>query len=79
MNVPKELVIMTPEKFSELLDHRLTAGMRYIDAVVDICEKTGIEIETVPKLMTSKIRKRIKSEAESLNMLKRKGARLPVG
>jgi hypothetical protein len=79
VNVSKELVIMTPEKFSELLDHRLSSGMRYIDAIVDICEKTGIEIETVPKLMTPKIRKRIKSEAESLNMLKRKGARLPVG
>ena len=79
MNVAKELDIMTPEKFQEHLTERLSRGMKHIDAIVDICEKTGLEFENVPKLLSSKMRKTIKLEATCLNMMKIKGPRrLPI-
>ena len=54
-------------------------NMTYVDAIVDICAKKGIELESVPKLLTPKIRKIIQNEAITLNMLKPKsGKKLPI-
>jgi hypothetical protein len=74
-----ELQIITQTMFFEMLNERVTKNnMSYVDAIVDICDTQGVEIESVPKLLNQKIRKLIQNEALALNMLKRKGARLPI-
>ena len=50
----------------------------YMDAIVHYCENTGMEIETAAKLINSKIKQSIASEASDLNMMKEKINKLPV-
>ena len=79
MNIANELDIMTSVKFRELLEEKVAQdNVSYIDAIVDICEKTGLEIESVPRMLNMKTKKILRNEATNLNMLKKKGARLPV-
>ena len=78
-NISKELDIMSTTKFNQLLEERVsTDRISYIDAIVDICQKTGLEIESVPSLLNNRTRKIIRNEAANLNMLKTQGAKLPV-
>jgi len=50
----------------------------YIDAIIHYCENHEIEIETAAKLINSKIKQSIASEASDLNMMKEKISKLPV-
>jgi len=78
-DIAKELDIMSTSKFNELLEDRVCDDkLSYIDAIVDICSKTGLEMESVPALLNNRTRKIILNEASNLNMLKNKGAKLPV-
>ena len=79
MDIAKELDIMTSVKFRQLLEEKVAQdNVSYLDAIVDICEKTGLEIESVPRMLNVKTKKILRNEATNLNMLKKKGARLPV-
>ena len=79
MDIAKELDIITPAKFRELLEDKVAQdNVTYLDAIVDICERTGLEIESVPRMLNIKTKKILRNEATNLNMLKKKGARLPV-
>jgi hypothetical protein len=52
---------------------------RYIDVILELCEKHGIEPESVAKLVTKPIREKLKAEFENKNMLKGgKKAKLPL-
>lgn len=77
----EELNFITQEKFQELVEKRTREkNMSYMDAIVSICEEIKLEYESVPKLITPKMKKLIKSEATSMNMMKnkKKSARLPI-
>ncbi len=50
----------------------------YMDAIVHYCDIHGMEIETAAKLINSKIKQSIASEASDLNMMKEKINKLPV-
>jgi len=50
----------------------------YIDAVVHYCDKHNMEIEVAAKLLNTKIKQSIASEASDLNMMKEKINKLPV-
>jgi hypothetical protein len=50
----------------------------YMDAVVHYCERNDMEIEVAAKLLNSKIKQSIASEASDLNMMKEKINKLPV-
>ena len=79
MDIAKEHDIITPVKFRELLEEKVTQdNVTYLDAIVDICETTGLEIESVPRMLNMTKKKILRNEATNLNMLKKKGARLPV-
>lgn len=41
-----------------------------VEAIVQYCEETGIEIEVAASLISPHLKSRIKEEAESINMLK---------
>ena len=50
----------------------------YMDAIVHYCDNSGMEIETAAKLINTKIKQSIASEASDLNMMKEKIQKLPV-
>ena len=73
--------VMTPDRFAKVLDRTVNEkNLTYLDAIMHVCESTGLEIELVPRLMTPRIKKILTSEANSLNLLKRKPdePRLPI-
>lgn len=73
------LQVITQEMFFEMIKERIAkAKMSYVDAIVDICEKKNIDIESIPKLIDAKLRKILKNEALNLNMIKRSGRKLPI-
>jgi hypothetical protein len=49
-----------------------------MDMLVDYCIKREIEMESVAVLLTSSLKEKIRAEAEELNLLKRKGGKLPI-
>ena len=58
---------------------QVNKGMNYIDAIVHFCEKNGVDVESVPKLIPKPLKEKIKYEASELNFLKRSSrAKLPL-
>jgi hypothetical protein len=49
----------------------------YIDAVLHLCEKHGVEPDTISKLLSKPIKERLKVEGQQLNLLKR-DSKLPL-
>ena len=51
---------------------------KYMETIIDLCEKYSIEPESAAKLLSKPIREKLKSEFESLNMVrgKRKTSKL---
>ena len=45
--------------------------MNYIDAIIYFCECNGIDLESVPKLISKPLKEKIKYDAMELNFLKR--------
>ncbi len=76
----EELNFITQEKFIELVENIVkTKKMSYMDAIVFVCEDIKLEYESVPKLINIKMKRLIKNEALSANMMKKKkSARLPI-
>ena len=50
----------------------------YLEAIVEHCKETGLEMEVAASLITPNLKSRIQEQAERLNMLKTKSGRLPV-
>ena len=53
---------------------------KYIDAILELCDKHGIEPESVAKLVTKPIREKLKAEFEDRNMIRgrKKSSKLPL-
>ena len=71
--------ILDPTDFLAEVEELAADGVEYIDAVVEVATKRGIEIETAAAIIKKSelIKSRIQQEAEDLNILP-KTARLPV-
>jgi len=70
-----------PSRFAQEIEALVqTHGdMNYIDAIVYFCEQNGIDVESVPKLISKPLKEKIKYEAMELNFLKRSSrAKLPL-
>jgi len=52
-------------------------GVHCMDAIIQICEESGIEIEVAATLISSHLKARIKEEAQSVNLIK-KASKLPL-
>ena len=51
----------------------------YMDAILAVCEKHGIEPESVAKSLTKPIKERLKAEAQRKNLIRSKSSgRLPI-
>lgn len=71
--------VLSSNTFISMVEQRISdKGMSYLEAITDVCEKTGLEFENVSKLMTPTMRKLLQSEAMNLKLLKRTGSRLPI-
>lgn len=50
----------------------------YIEAIVEYCKQTGLEIEVAATLINSNLKSKIENNAMDLNLLKVKSSRLPI-
>lgn len=65
-------------KFSELIENvSLDEGYTLIDAIVNHCNETGMEIEVASTLISPALKQKIKEEAEENNLMK-KTSKLPI-
>jgi hypothetical protein len=69
----------TAMDFSQYIEKQATTiGIPCMDILVDYCIKKEIEMESVAVLLTTSLKEKIRAEAEELNLLKRKGGKLPI-
>jgi len=52
-------------------------GYNYIEAIVDYCKNTGMEIEVASTLVNSNLKAKLETNAQDLNLLP-KSSRLPI-
>jgi hypothetical protein len=50
----------------------------YIEAIVEHCKETGLEIEVAASLINQNLKAKIENDAMNSNLLKVKGNRLPI-
>ena len=70
-----------PARFAQEIESlvQINAEMNYIDAIIHFCDKNGIDVESVPILISKPLKEKIKYEAQELNFLKRTSrAKLPI-
>ena len=66
-------------KFAKSIeDFVIKTNYNYIDAIVEYCKVTGLEIEVAATLINSNLKSKIENVALDNNMLKEKVARLPI-
>ena len=50
----------------------------YIEAIVEHCKQTGLEIEVAATLVNANLKSKLEGNAMDNNMMKEKGSRLPL-
>lgn len=66
-------------KFAKAIDELVSkTDYNYIEAIVQYCVDTGLEIEVAASLINPNLKCKIENDAIKNNMLKEKGARLPL-
>jgi hypothetical protein len=78
MNERLEDMEVTNSRFpKEVETHVGKYGVSYIDAVIAVCERFGIEPQVAAKFLNKPIIEKIRAEGQNLNLLPKK-AKLPV-
>ena len=73
------IMIVTPSKFALLIEDIVKdKKVNYMEAVVLYCEENKIDPSNVKPLINKHLKEKIAYEAQSLNMLKDKTAKLPI-
>lgn len=57
--------------FSEEIEKLTEDTKSYIDSIILYCERTGLEVEVVSKLVSGTLKAKIGMEANTLNLLKK--------
>ena len=66
-------------KFAKSIDILVArSNYNYIEAIVEHCRETGLEIEVAATLINANLKAKIENNAMDNNMLKEKGSRLPI-
>jgi hypothetical protein len=66
-------------KFSKAIDALVSkTDYNYIEAIVEYCKETGLEIEVAATLVNANLKSKLENDAMDNNMLKEKGSRLPL-
>ena len=72
-------MIITPNKFAQVIETKVKEKKcGYMDAVILYCNETGLDPSNVKNLVNKTLKEKIAFEAQSLNMLKEKTAKLPI-
>jgi len=67
------------KKFAFTIDSMVAnTDYTYLEAIVEYCKTTGLEIEVAASLINSALKTKIESQAMERNLLKTKTARLPI-
>ena len=71
--------IITPNKFAIIVEDIVRKKrVSYIDAIVLYCTENHIDPSTTKSMINKNLKEKIAYEAQSLNMLKEKTAKLPI-
>jgi hypothetical protein len=66
-------------KFAKSIESLVAnTGYNYIEAIVEYCKETGLEVEVAASLINSNLKSKIEMDAMNNNMLKVKSSRLPI-
>jgi len=66
-------------KFAKAIDTLVAkTDYNYIEAILEHCTETGLEIEVAATLINANLKAKIENDAMDNNMLKEKGSRLPI-
>lgn len=66
-------------KFAKSIETMVAStDYNYIEAIVEHCKQTGLEIEVAASLINQNLKAKIECEAMNNNLLKVKGNRLPI-
>jgi hypothetical protein len=66
-------------KFAKAIESLVAnTDLNYIEAIVEYCKTTGLEIEVAATLVNSNLKSKLTADAMDLNLLKEKGSRLPI-
>ena len=78
MNKNTELDIITPTKFSLLIEQIVqTKHISYMDACLEYCKEKEIEPNSIARLVNKSLKQKIQMEAEELHFLPKTNS-LPV-
>ena len=71
--------IITPNKFALIIEDIVRKKrISYMDAVIEYCAENQIDPSTTKSMINNNLKEKIAYEAQSLNMLKEKTAKLPI-
>ena len=75
-----ESKFLTQQKFAMEIEKIVSEEeLNYIDAICHYCEKNGLEIESVTKLISKPLKEKLRFDAQELNFMKKTSrARLPI-
>lgn len=67
------------KKFAYEIDSLVAnTDLNYLEAIVEYCKKTGLEIEVAASLVNSTLKEKIESDVMGRNLLKVKSSKLPI-
>jgi putative aminopeptidase FrvX len=67
------------KKFAFAIDSMVAnTDYNYIEAIIEYCKQTGLEVEMAAKLINKTLKKKIESDAMNNNLLKVKSSKLPI-
>lgn len=71
--------IITPNKFALIIEDIVRKKrISYMDAVIEYCSENQIDPSTTKSMINKNLKEKIAYEAQGLNMLKEKTAKLPI-
>ena len=72
-------MIITPNKFALVIETKVKEKKcSYMDAILIYCKETGLDPSNIKSLVNKTLKEKIAFEAQGLNMLKEKTAKLPI-
>ena len=71
--------ILTPNKFALIVENIVKdKRISYIDAILEYCKDNEIDPSNTKSMINKTLKEKIAFEAQNLNMLKEKVAKLPL-
>ena len=72
-------MIETPNKFALIIENMVKEKkISYIDAILEYCKDNEIDPSNTKAMINKNLKEKIAYEAQNLNMLKEKVAKLPL-